>query len=343
MNQIPFTQVRSWQDELRDAVTDPAELLSCLELPADLLEGARQGDALFSLKVPHPYLQRIKKGNPLDPLLLQVLPQLQETQHQPGYTQDPLAEQQANPLPGLIHKYTHRVLLVLSGACAINCRYCFRRHFAYQENQLGKAQWQQILAYLHQHPEVDEVIFSGGDPLATPDVRLQRMIHDLEKIPHLERLRIHTRLPVVIPSRITPALLSALSETRLQSLVVLHINHANEIDAEVKHASRLITQHNIPLLNQSVLLKGVNDSVAVQKTLSKTLFAAGILPYYLFLFDPVAGAAHFDLSETQAKDLAAHLQAELPGYLMPRLAVEIPGKASKTLLIPSYNTRNHPE
>ena len=343
MTQIPITQVRSWQDELRDAITDPAELLSHLELPTDLLDAAIQADALFALKVPRPYLARIEKGNPLDPLLLQVLPQHQETLPQPGYTQDPLAEQQANPLPGLIHKYTHRVLLVLSGACAINCRYCFRRHFAYQENQLGKQQWRQILDYLHQHPEVDEVIFSGGDPLATPDTRLQRMIHDLEQIPHLERLRIHTRLPVVIPSRITPDLLHALSSTRLQSLMVLHINHPNEIDAKVRQASRLITQHNIPLLNQSVLLKRINDSVTVQKTLSKTLFAAGILPYYLFLFDPVAGAAHFDLPEDQAKDLAARLQAELPGYLMPRLAVEIPGKASKTLLIPTYDTRNHPE
>ncbi|WP_417581845.1 EF-P beta-lysylation protein EpmB [Nitrincola sp.] len=343
MIQIPFTQLRSWQDELRDAITDPAELLSHLELSTDLLEAAIQADALFGLKVPRPYLARIEKGNPLDPLLLQVLPQHQETQPQPGYSEDPLAEQQANPLPGLIHKYTHRVLLVLSGACAINCRYCFRRHFAYQENQLGKQQWLQILNYLRQHPEVDEVIFSGGDPLATPDTRLQRMIQDLEQIPHLERLRIHTRLPVVIPSRITPTLLSALSSTRLQSLIVLHINHPNEIDDGVRQASRLITQQNIPLLNQSVLLKGINDSVSVQKTLSKTLFAAGILPYYLFLFDPVVGAAHFDLPEVQAKDLAAKLQAELPGYLMPRLAVEIPGKASKTLLIPTYDTRNHPE
>ena len=343
MTQIPSTLVSSWQEELRNAITDPAELLSYLELPENLLDGARQGDALFSLKVPHPYLQRIEKGNPLDPLLLQVLPQHQETRHQAGYTQDPLAEQQANPLPGLIHKYTHRVLLVLSGACAINCRYCFRRHFAYQENQLGKQQWQQILDYLHQHPEVDEVIFSGGDPLATPDTRLQRMIHDLEQVPHLERLRIHTRLPVVIPSRVTPTLLNMLSSTSLQSLIVLHINHPNEIDASVKQACQLITEKNITLLNQSVLLKGINDSITVQKTLSKTLFAAGILPYYLFLFDPVAGAAHFDLPEHQAKDLAARLQAELPGYLVPRLAVEIPGKASKTLLLPTYDTRNDPE
>lgn len=343
MQPIPIQPLNTWQDELRHAIHDPAELLRRLELPADLLAGAIAGDALFDLRVPEPYLARIEKGNANDPLLLQVLPVQQETLERDGYTSDPLEEKAHNPLPGLIHKYRHRVLLILSGACAINCRYCFRRHFAYQDNQLGKQQWQAILDYLAEHTDVEEVIFSGGDPLATPDGRLQRMITDLESIPHLERLRIHTRLPVVIPSRVTEQLISMLSTTRMHSIMVLHINHANEIDASVKAAVQRLKNSNITLLNQSVLLRGVNDSLTVQKTLSKTLFAAGILPYYLFLFDPVAGAAHFDLPEWQAKDLAARLQAELPGYLMPRLAVEIPGKASKTLLIPTYDTRNHPE
>lgn len=334
MQPISITSVRSWQDELRDSITDPAELLKRLALPDDLLDGAIAGDALFDLRVPEPYLSRIEKGNPRDPLLLQVLPLQQETQELPGYTTDPLEENASNPLPGLIHKYTHRVLLILSGACAINCRYCFRRHFAYQDNQLGREQWQAILTYLQEHSEVEEVIFSGGDPLATPDNRLERMIQDLEQIPHVERLRIHTRLPVVIPSRITPALTHMLANTRLSSVIVLHINHANEIDEAVKRAATQLTQQNITLLNQSVLLRGVNDNATVQKTLSKSLFAAGILPYYLFLFDPVAGAAHFDIPEEEARRLAAEMQASLPGYLMPRLAVEIPGKSSKTLLTP---------
>ena len=334
MHPISITSVRSWQDELRESVTDPAQLLKRLELPESLLKGAIAGDALFDLRVPEPYLSRIEKGNPRDPLLLQVLPQQQETQQLPGYTTDPLEENASNPLPGLIHKYTHRVLLILSGACAINCRYCFRRHFAYQDNQLGREQWQAILKYLQEHTEVEEVIFSGGDPLATPDSRLQRMISDLEKIPHLERLRIHTRLPVVIPSRVTPGLISMLASTRLSSVIVLHINHPNEIDEEVNHAANQLRQQNITLLNQSVLLRGINDNATVQKTLSKTLFAAGILPYYLFLFDPVAGAGHFDIPEIEARRLAADMQVSLPGYLMPRLAVEIPGKASKTLLTP---------
>ena len=334
MQSISITSVRSWQDELRESITDPAQLLKRLALPDDLLDGAIAGDALFDLRVPEPYLSRIERGNPRDPLLLQVLPQQQETQELPGYTTDPLEENASNPLPGLIHKYTHRVLLILSGACAINCRYCFRRHFAYQDNQLGREQWQGILTYLQEHSEVEEVIFSGGDPLATTDKRLERMIQDLELIPHIERLRIHTRLPVVIPSRITPALIHMLANTRLSSVMVLHINHANEIDAAVKRAAAQLTQQNITLLNQSVLLRGVNDNATVQKTLSKSLFAAGILPYYLFLFDPVAGAAHFDIPEEEARRLAAEMQASLPGYLMPRLAVEIPGKSSKTLLTP---------
>ena len=334
MQSISITSVRSWQDELRESITDPAQLLKRLALPDDLLDGAIAGDALFDLRVPEPYLSRIEKGNPRDPLLLQVLPLQQETQELPGYTTDPLEENASNPLPGLIHKYTHRVLLILSGACAINCRYCFRRHFAYQDNQLGREQWQAILTYLQEHSEVEEVIFSGGDPLATTDKRLERMIQDLELIPHIERLRIHTRLPVVIPSRITPALIHMLANTRLSSVMVLHINHANEIDAAVKRSVAQLTQQNIILLNQSVLLRGVNDNATVQKTLSKSLFAAGILPYYLFLFDPVAGAAHFDIPEEEARRLAAEMQASLPGYLMPRLAVEIPGKSSKTLLTP---------
>ncbi len=334
MHPIPIMPVRTWQDELRDSITDPAQLLKRLDLPEDLLEGASLGASLFELRVPEPYLSRIEKGNARDPLLLQVLPLTQEAHKIPGYTTDPLEEKDANPLPGLIHKYTHRVLLVLSGACAINCRYCFRRHFAYQENQLGKEQWQAILAYLHQHPEIEEVIFSGGDPLATPDNRLQRMINDLEQIPHLQRLRIHTRLPVVIPSRITPSLLNMLTKTRLSPVMVLHINHANEIDEQVKQAVGKLKQLHITLLNQSVLLRGINDNATVQKTLNKTLFAAGILPYYLFLFDPVAGAAHFDLPEQRARQILAEMQASLPGYLLPRLAIEIPGKASKTLVTP---------
>ncbi|GAA0695893.1 EF-P beta-lysylation protein EpmB [Marinobacterium maritimum] len=323
-----------WQSELRHSITDPAQLLSELELPTELLAGALQADRQFALKVPRPYLSRIRKGDPDDPLLRQILPLQQELLEVPGFGTDPLAEAAANKSQGLIHKYTDRVLLVLSGACAINCRYCFRRHFPYGDNQLGGDAWQAALAYIRDHEQVSEVIFSGGDPLATPDRRLARMIADLECIPHLKRLRIHSRLPLVIPQRVTPELVETLGNSRLACTLVLHINHPQEVDDQVRRGLRPLRQAGVTLLNQAVLLKGINDSVAVQKALSESLFTDGILPYYLFVLDAVAGAAHFDISDDEARRLVGELQTVLPGYLVPRLAREIPGRPSKTLLLP---------
>lgn len=335
---IALTPLTSWQDELKNAITCPEILLKELELPSNLLAGAKLGDALFSLRVPRPYLNRIEKGNPNDPLLKQILPIKDEASNVPGYVSDPLAETSANHQSGLIHKYKNRVLLILSGACAINCRYCFRRHFAYDDNQIGRQQWASVLEYLKNNPQVNEVILSGGDPLATSDQRLLNFLADLNQLPQLTRLRIHTRLPVVIPQRMTSRLLTGLQASPLKVVIVLHINHPNEVDDDVMRTCQRIKSHDITLLNQAVLLKDVNDNVSVQKTLSERLFAAGILPYYLFLFDKVAGAAHFDLEESVAKELVGQLQVELPGYLVPRLAREIPGKPAKTLLAPLLNT-----
>ncbi len=323
-----------WQTELRHLITDPAELLRLLELPEQLLEGALNAERQFSLRVPRPYLSRIRKADPDDPLLKQILPLQQELMEVPGFGPDPLAEAAANKSSGVIHKYKDRVLLVLSGACAINCRYCFRRHFPYGDNQLGRDAWQEALEYIRQHPLVSEIIFSGGDPLATPDARLTRMLADLEQIPHLKRLRIHSRLPVVIPQRVTRELIETLGNSRLSSTLVLHINHPQEVDEAVRVALRPLRQAGVTLLNQAVLLKGVNDNLSVQKSLSESLFSEGILPYYLFVLDAVAGAAHFDVDDDTARRLVGRLQAELPGYLVPRLAREIPGRPSKTLLLP---------
>ncbi|KAA0874637.1 EF-P beta-lysylation protein EpmB [Nitrincola tapanii] len=334
------SEALSWQEVLRDAIRDAPSLLKALELPETLLEGAQLGHQLFPIRVPEPYLSRIEKGNPNDPLLRQVLPLATEHTAVPGFVADPLAEKQANLSSGLIHKYKNRILLILSGACAINCRYCFRRHFNYADNQLGKEPWQEVLTYLHAHPEVDEVIFSGGDPLATPDQRLAQLIDDLEALPQLKRLRIHSRLPVVIPQRLTDQLISRLGQSRLDTLLVLHINHPNEIDAQVRFYLAKARQQGIHLLNQAVLLRGINDNLIVQKTLSETLFAAGVIPYYLFLFDPVAGAAHFDLEDEFGQKLMGELQRELPGYLVPRLAREIPGRPAKTLLAPLLDLPN---
>ncbi len=329
---LPVTLLDDWQQLLSHTIDDPAELLRLLELPDALLAPARAAAGDFPLRVPRPYLNRIRKGDPDDPLLRQVLPLGAERLQVPGYVTDPLAEMAANHRDGLIHKYKGRVLLILTGACAINCRYCFRRHFPYDDNRLGPEQWLQVLEYLRQQPQVNEVIFSGGDPLATSDKRLARMILDLADIPHLSRIRVHSRLPVVIPQRITDSLVEALTGTRLQSVMVLHANHANEIDAEVDLAVNRLKRAGVTVLNQSVLLRGVNDSVEALQTLSERLFAAGVLPYYLFVLDAVAGAAHFDVSDDEAKALMQALQAELPGFLLPRLAREIPGRPSKTLL-----------
>ena len=330
---LPITENQTWQQLLSNTVDSPEELLKLLDLPINLLEGALKGHQLFALKVPLPFVQKMETGNPQDPLLRQVLPLGEEGQDVPGFVSDPLGEMNANPLDGMIHKYKGRVLLILSGACAVNCRYCFRREFPYSDNRLGSEQWNNILDYLQADFSIKEVIFSGGDPLATSDARLQRMITDLDSIPHLTRLRIHTRLPIVIPQRITPELVEILYGNRFDTALVLHANHANEIDDELGSKIQLLKENQITVLNQSVLLKGVNDTLEDLKNLSETLFHHGILPYYLFTLDPVKGAAHFDVPDQQAIQLHQQLQAELPGYLVPKLAREIPERPSKTLLI----------
>ncbi|WP_409525006.1 EF-P beta-lysylation protein EpmB [Nitrincola sp. MINF-07-Sa-05] len=330
----PLPLLEPWQQILRQAVSDPAELIRLLELPDTLLSDSTQANLAFSLKVPSPYLARIRKGDPDDPLLKQILPIGQEMVPQPGFLTDPLAEMSSNPEQGLVHKYRDRVLLILSGACAINCRYCFRRHFPYEENQIGTEQWQKLLDYIRRHPEVTEVILSGGDPLATPDRRIIQMLRDLEQIPQLKRLRIHSRMPVVIPQRITPELTQALGMSRLKCVMVLHINHANEIDQSVAEAVKYLRDSGITILNQAVLLRGINATISDQKSLSEALFDCGVLPYYLFLLDRVEGSAHFDLPDEEAQRLIGELQTQLPGYLVPRLAREIPGRKAKTILAP---------
>ena len=322
----------SWQLLLKESHISATELLDQLQLPHSLLPGAESGHQLFALRAPRPYLERIEKGNPDDPLLKQILPVQEETLKVPGYVQDPLEEGDSNPIPGLIHKYKSRVLLVGSGACAINCRYCFRRHFPYQDNGLSNERIDQVVAYLQQQPDVNEVILSGGDPLATPDQRLDLLISKLEQVKHLKRLRIHTRLPVVIPQRITRELTERLSSSRFKVIWVLHINHANEIDPAVRGAVTQLNTAGMQVLNQSVILRGVNDSVAALTELSEALFDAGILPYYLHAFDPVQGASHFDVPDDRAIQLWQQLQKELPGFLVPKLAREEPGRSSKTLM-----------
>ena len=319
----------SWQKELANVITDPKTLLESLEIPPEEYQRHFSARKLFPVRVPRPLLSRMKKGDINDPILKQVMPLDSEFTITDGYSQDPL-EEHDTVAPGLLHKYKHRVLMMVKTGCAINCRYCFRRHFPYADNSPNKVRWQQALSYIQNHSEINEVIFSGGDPLMANDEHLLWLINEIEQIPHVKRLRIHTRLPIVIPQRITPALVSALAKTRLKPAIVFHINHANEINEDVIQAIEPLIAARIPLFNQSVLLKDINDDANTLAELSEQLFDSGIQPYYLHLFDKVQGVAHFDISEQAAKKIILQLMAILPGYLMPKLVREIAGEANKT-------------
>lgn len=319
-----------WRRELAAAVTRPAELLALLGLPDE--PEAEPGAREFALRVPRGFVARMRPGDRRDPLLLQVLPDGLETQPAPGYGQDPLGEAAAMATPGLLHKYQGRVLLTLTGACGIHCRYCFRRHYPYAEANPAGSHWAQARAYIAGDPGVHEVILSGGDPLSLSDARLAELCADLAAIPHLKRLRLHSRLPVVLPERITDELLATLTGNRLDPVLVVHANHANEIDAQVRAALRRVVAAGIPVLNQSVLLRGVNDRADALCALSEALFAAGVLPYYLHQLDAVQGAAHFTVDDATARALLTELRNRLPGYLVPRLVRELAGEPAKTPL-----------
>jgi EF-P beta-lysylation protein EpmB len=323
----------SWQKKLAQGFNSVTELLSYLELPVPL--GSILAEKEFPTRIPLSFAQRMQKGNPNDPLLLQVLAVDEELYINKDYSPDPLVELSANPLKGLIHKYHGRVLLTLTGVCAVNCRFCFRRHFPYKENNPGRSGWNDICDYINKDPSITEVILSGGDPLLAADLVLGELIQQLAEIPHVTTLRIHTRIPVVFPERIDPDLLSILAATRLRKVIVLHCNHAQELDESVRKACSDLQGAGCYLLNQSVLLTGINDNPDILAALSHALFAYGVMPYYLHVLDKVQGAAHFDMNFSKATIIYHQLQLMLPGYLLPRLAREEPGKLSKTLLGPT--------
>ena len=326
---VPSCQTGAWQKAQQQAVRDPAELLRLLALPASLLPAARAAAEHFPLRVPHAFIARMQRGNPHDPLLRQVLPLADELADQPGFGPDPVGDGDARRAPGLLHKYTGRALLITTASCAAHCRYCFRRHFPYTENR----QLDAALAAIARDESLGEIILSGGDPLSLSDARLAALLDRLEAIPHLHRLRIHSRHPVLLPARVTDELCHRLATGRLPVVVVVHTNHAQEIDETVRTAFRRLRETGATLLNQSVLLRGVNDDAEALVTLSETLFAAGVLPYYLHQLDRVAGAAHFEVDDQRALALHAQLRARLPGYLVPRLVREAPGEPAKTPLV----------
>ena len=322
----------TWQRDLSRAITNPAALISALGLPPALLEPARAAADLFGLRVTRSFLARMRPGDADDPLLRQVLPLGAELDAAPGYTADPLHERDFTRAPGLLQKYAGRALLITTAACAIHCRYCFRREFPYSaqaEDDSGARRWHAGLRAIAADTSIEEVILSGGDPLSLSDSRLSELTTALDAIPHVRRIRVHTRQPVVLPSRVDAGLLTWLRGVKKPLVIVLHVNHPNEIDDDVRAACATLRAVGTTLLNQSVLLRGVNDDVDTLQELSCRLMDAGVLPYYLHLPDRVRGTAHFDVDESIAQGLVASLASRLSGYLVPRLVREVPGATSK--------------
>lgn len=322
----------SWQEAMIQAVTDPAELFSLLKLDSRWLSAAKRAATLFPLRVPRGFIARMRQGDIHDPLLKQILPIVDEEKEIPGFFTDPLQESAANPIPGLLHKYYGRVLLTVASACGVNCRYCFRRHFPYEENNPGIKGWDRALDYINADTTIHEVILSGGDPLIASDYQLANLCKRISKIKHVKTLRIHSRMSIVIPERLSSEFLDWFSALPLRKVFVTHCNHPQEIDNTVKQAHLLLKNNNITLLNQSVLLKGINDDADILFELSEKLFDAGILPYYLHLLDKVQGAAHFDTEINHAREIYQQLSAKLPGYLVPKLVYEKAGARGKVMV-----------
>jgi EF-P beta-lysylation protein EpmB len=320
----------TWKQLLAEAIRDAGELCRVLGLPEEIATEAEAARGGFPLLVPRGFVARMKPGDPRDPLLMQVLPVAAEAVRPPGYGADPLAEQGQMAAPALVQKYSHRALLLATAGCAVNCRYCFRRSFPYADAGVHQAGLAAALEAISADPQLEEVILSGGDPLLLDDDRLGHLLAQLEAIPHVSRLRIHTRLPVVLPERVTERLTAMLNSSRLQPVVVVHSNHAAELDASVSVALRRFSEAGVMLFNQSVLLAGVNDSTAALVDLSLRLIACRVTPYYLHLLDRVNGAAHFEVDEVRAVELHESLKRRLPGYAVPRLVREIPGEPAKT-------------
>ena len=328
----PVSPETGWQSELRQAVRSAVELCRRLELPQEWASKAAAGAEDFPIFVPPSYLARIRRGDLDDPLLRQVLPVDAESNVAEGFTLDPVDDASATLGPGVLQKYTGRALLITTGACAVHCRYCFRRHFPYEESPHSEAAWDQALASIAADDTLHEVILSGGDPLMLVDSRLASLVEKIAAISHVSRLRIHTRLPIMIPSRVTDELISWLTSSRLTPVMVIHANHAQELDDEVAHSLSRLQKAGVMLLNQAVLLRSVNDTVDAQAELGERLIAIGVVPYYLHQLDRVQGAAHFEVPIDEGREILAVLRARLPGYAVPRYVQEVAGELSKIVV-----------
>jgi EF-P beta-lysylation protein EpmB len=325
--------VESWNVILKNAVRDPRVLCSRLGLPTNLADEAAEAAGDFSLFCPEPLLRRIQLGNPNDPILLQLLPRKEEQQQNSAFVYDPLEETRFEKAPGLLQKYQGRALLVATGVCAVHCRYCFRRFYPYPDAPKSITEWRPAIDAIYQDRSIHEVILSGGDPLVLTDNVLAELANELDLISHVTRLRIHTRLPIMIPQRTTEALLDLIGSLRMAVVVVIHCNHANEIDNPVRQSLAFLRKAGATLLNQSVLLRNINDDVDVLIELSETLIESGVVPYYLHQLDPVQGAEHFEVDLNRGREIMIEMRNRSAGYMVPRFVVEQPGKASKTLLL----------
>ncbi|MBP89055.1 MAG: EF-P beta-lysylation protein EpmB [Planctomycetaceae bacterium] len=320
-----------WQEAMKEAIRDPGELCRRLDLPDDLQTAAERAVSDFPLFVTPDYLAKIELGNPRDPLLRQVLPIADELDERESFTRDPVSDSAAHQQPGLIHKYRGRALLMVTGACPIHCRYCFRRHFPYDEAPQSLEAWQPALQHIAEDASIDEVILSGGDPLTVVDSQLAKLVAALAEIPHLRRLRVHSRLPIVIPERVTNELLDLLTRSRLTPVIVVHANHPRELEGSVARSLSRLVDAGIPTLNQSVLLRGVNDDASVLAELSRRIVDLRVMPYYLHQLDRVSGAAHFEVPVERGRELIAELRKLLPGYAVPRYVQDNGGPAKQIL------------
>jgi EF-P beta-lysylation protein EpmB len=322
----------SWQEAFKDAVRDPLELCRLLDLPMAFADAARTAHRAFPLFAPRGFVARMRPSDIADPLLRQVLPVADELEPAPGFVADPVGDSAAMRHAGLLQKYHGRALLVTTGTCAVHCRYCFRRHFPYGDAPRSLDDWQPAIEQIADDSSLHEIILSGGDPLSLVDDSLAALVELLANVSHLRRLRIHTRLPIMIPERVTQRLIQTLRENRLTPIMVVHANHAQELDTHVAAALARLADAGIVLLNQAVLLAGVNDSLEAQVNLCERLVDLRVTPYYLHQLDPVAGAAHFEVPIAAGRQLIQEMRARLPGYAVPRYVQELPGNANKSVL-----------
>ena len=320
----------TWHESLSQAIRDPELLIHKLGLSTDLIDAAREAASQFPLLVPLSFVARMRCGDPQDPLLKQVLPIGAELGQVPGFTLDAVGDSNSRRAPGLLHKYQGRALLVSTGACAVHCRYCFRRHYPYGDEPRRLEDWEPALAVLESDSSINEVLLSGGDPLMLTDGRLGNLIERLASIPHLRRLRIHSRLPIVLPNRVTATLTSLLTRSRLTPIMVVHANHPHEVVDDCEQALKTLVRSGITTLNQAVLLRGINDDLPTLIQLSERLIDVGVIPYYLHQLDQVQGTAHFEVDAQRGKALIAELRQQLPGYAVPRYVREDAGAKHKT-------------